>query len=129
MENPMLLHPYFGVFIIFVFTFLAFNTTLRVQRFISRKLADKRNDKLKLSAYECGPLPIKQQNRISHQFYIIAMLFILFDVEVIFMFPWAIDFKALGIFGFMEMLSFLSFLIIGFVYAWKRGALSWHNIK
>ncbi|PAF44276.1 NAD(P)H-quinone oxidoreductase subunit 3 [Helicobacter sp. 11S02596-1] len=129
MSDPMLEHPYFGVFILFIFTFLAFNTTLRIQRFISRKLAIKRNEKLKLAAYECGPLPIKQPNRISHHFYIIAMLFILFDVEVIFMFPWAVDFKRLGVFGFVEMLSFIAFLTIGFIYAWKRGALSWHNIK
>ncbi|PAF49784.1 NADH dehydrogenase [Helicobacter sp. 12S02232-10] len=129
MNYSMLEHPYFGVFILFIFTFLAFNTTLRIQRFISRKLADKKNEKLKLAAYECGPLPIKQQNRISHQFYIMAMLFILFDVEVIFMFPWAVDFKALGVFGFVEMLSFIAFLTIGFIYAWKRGALSWHNMK
>ncbi|PAF42203.1 NAD(P)H-quinone oxidoreductase subunit 3 [Helicobacter sp. 11S03491-1] len=129
MENPMLLHPYFGVFILLIFTFLAFNTTLRIQRFISRKLADKKNEKLKLAPYECGPLPLKQQNKISHQFYIMAMLFILFDVEVIFMFPWAVDFKALGMFGFIEMLSFIIFLSIGFIYAWKRGALSWHDMK
>lgn len=129
MTTSMLEHPYFGVFILFIFTFLAFNTTLRIQRFISRKLATKNNDKLKLAPYECGPLPIKQQNKISHQFYVMAMLFILFDVEVIFMFPWAVNFRHLGLFGFVEMLSFIAFLAIGFIYAWKRGALSWQNIK
>lgn len=122
-------HPYFGVFILLILSYIAFSNTLRIQRFVSRKLADKRNDKLKLAPYECGPLPVLQQNRISHQFYIFAMLFILFDVEVVFMFPWAVDFKRLGMLGFIEMLSFIVFLTVGFVYAWKRGALSWQSIK
>lgn len=129
MEDPALQHPYFGVFILLILSYIAFSNTLRIQRFISRKLADKKNDKLKLAPYECGPLPISQQNRISHQFYIFAMLFILFDVEVIFMFPWAVDFKRLGIFGLIEVLSFIVFLSVGFIYAWKRGALTWQSIK
>lgn len=122
-------HPYFGVFILLILSYIAFSNTLRIQRFVSRKLADKKNDKLKLAPYECGPLPVSQQNRISHQFYIFAMLFILFDVEVVFMFPWAVDFKRLGMLGFIEMLSFIVFLTVGFIYAWKRGALSWQSIK
>lgn len=129
MEDPALQHPYFGVFILLILSYIAFSNTLRIQRFISRKLADKKNDKLKLAPYECGPLPISQQNRISHQFYIFAMLFILFDVEVVFMFPWAVDFKRLGILGLIEVLSFIVFLSVGFIYAWKRGALTWQSIK
>lgn len=129
MEDPALQHPYFGVFILLILSYIAFSNTLRIQRFISRKLADKKNDKLKLAPYECGPLPIYQQNRISHQFYIFAMLFILFDVEVVFMFPWAVDFKRLGILGLIEVLSFIVFLSVGFIYAWKRGALTWQSIK
>lgn len=129
MEDPALQHPYFGVFILLILSYIAFSNTLRIQRFISRKLADKKNDKLKLAPYECGPLPISQQNRISHQFYIFAMLFILFDVEVVFMFPWAVDFKRLGILGLIEVLSFIIFLSVGFIYAWKRGALTWQSIK
>jgi len=58
-----------------------------------------------------------------------ALLFLLFDVEIIFMFPWAVDFKVLGWFGFAEMLMFIGLLAIGFVYAWKKGALEWHNIR
>ena len=71
----------------------------------------------------------KQPNTISVQFYLIALLFILFDVEIIFMFPWAVDFKALGWFGLVEMILFILLLAIGFVYAWKKGALEWHSIK
>ncbi|MBD3798228.1 MAG: NAD(P)H-quinone oxidoreductase subunit 3 [Campylobacterales bacterium] len=122
-------HPYFGVFVLFVLTFVAFNATLNLQRFISRKLAKRDTEKIKMSIYECGPEVTKQPNTISVQFYLIALLFILFDVEIIFMFPWAIDFKPLGWFGFVEMVLFILLLAIGFVYAWKKGALEWHSIK
>ena len=59
----------------------------------------------------------------------VAVLFILFDVEIIFMFPWAVDFKILGIFGLVEMVLFIVLLTIGFVYAWKKGALDWQSIR
>ncbi len=116
-------HPYFGVFVIFVFTFGAFLMTTFLSRFAGRKLANKNTQKLKLAPYECGLAPTKQPNRISSQFYIMALLFILFDVEIIFMFPWAVDFKVLGAFGFIEMVLFVLLLVIGFVYAWRKGAL------
>ncbi len=122
-------HPYFGIFVLFILTFVAFSATLNLQRFISRKLARLDTEKLKMSIYECGPEVTKQPNTISVQFYLIALLFILFDVEIIFMFPWAVDFKALGWFGLVEMILFILLLAIGFVYAWKKGALEWHSIK
>lgn len=74
-------------------------------------------------------MALKQPNRVSHHFYIMAMLFILFDVEIVFMFPWAIDFKKLGLFGLVEMLGFVFFLAIGFIYALKRNALSWQKLE
>jgi len=122
-------HPYFGVFVLFALTAIAFPATLWAARFVSRKFARLDTERLKLSIYECGPEVTKQPNTISAQFYLIALLFILFDVEIIFMFPWAIDFKLLGWFGFVEMLLFILLLTIGFVYAWKKGALEWHSIK
>ncbi|MDY0195081.1 MAG: NAD(P)H-quinone oxidoreductase subunit 3 [Sulfurovaceae bacterium] len=122
-------HPYFGIFVLFILTFVAFSATLGLQRFVSRKLARLDTEKLKMSIYECGPEVTKQPNTISVQFYLIALLFILFDVEIIFMFPWAVDFKALGWFGLVEMILFILLLAIGFVYAWKKGALEWHSIK
>jgi NADH-quinone oxidoreductase subunit A len=122
-------HPYLGVFILFALTAVAFPATLFAARFISRKLAKLDTEKLKLTIYECGPEVTKQPNTISAQFYLIALLFILFDVEIIFMFPWAIDFKLLGWFGFAEMILFILLLAIGFIYAWKKGALEWHSIK
>jgi len=122
-------HPYFGAFVLFMLTVVAFPATLALQRFISTKLAKQDTQKLKLSIYECGPQPNKQKNSISVQFYLIALLFILFDVEIAFMFPWAIDFRALGMFGFIEMIMFIALLAIGFIYAWRKGALQWHSIK
>lgn len=122
-------HPYFGVFVLFALTAVAFPATLWAARFVSRKFARLDTERLKLSIYECGPEVTKQPNTISAQFYLIALLFILFDVEIIFMFPWAIDFKLLGWFGFAEMILFIVLLAIGFVYAWKKGALEWHSIK
>jgi len=129
MENMATAHPYFGAFVFFVLTFVAFIATTNISRFVSRKLARLDNEKLKLSIYECGPEVSRQPNKISAQFYLFALLFILFDVEIIFMFPWAIDFKVLGMFGFVEMIIFIVLLAIGFIYAWKKGALEWHSIK
>lgn len=129
MEHVGISHPYFGVFILFVLTFGAFTMTTVAARFVSRAMAAKDTEKIKLSVYECGPEVTKQPNRISPQFYLFALLFLLFDVEIVFMFPWAIDFKLLGWFGFAEMMLFILLLAIGFVYAWKKGALEWHNIK
>jgi len=122
-------HPYFGAFMLLLITFSVFSVTLFVARFVSHKLARLDTEKLKLTVYECGPEVTKQPNAISTQFYLFALLFILFDVEIIFMFPWAIDFKILGWFGFVEMILFILLLTIGFIYAWKKGALEWHSIK
>ncbi len=122
-------HPYFGVFVMFALTFGAFIATTVLARLVSRRLARLDTEKLKTTLYECGPEVTKQPNSISPQFYLMALLFILFDVEIIFMFPWAVNFTTLGWFGFVEMILFILLLTIGFVYAWKKGALTWHSIK
>jgi len=129
MEHMDFAHPYFGAFIMFIVTFGAFTATTMLSRFVSRKLARLDTEKLKCTIYECGPEVTKQPNTISVQFYLMALLFILFDVEIIFMFPWAVDFVVLGWFGFIEMITFIVLLAIGFIYAWKKGALEWHSIK
>jgi NADH-quinone oxidoreductase subunit A len=129
MEHIVTSNPYFGIFVLFVVTFGAFTGTTIIARLASRALAAKDSEKIKLSVYECGPEVTKQPNRLSPQFFLFALLFLLFDVEIIFMFPWAVDFKVLGWFGFVEMISFIVLLTIGFVYAWKKGALEWHNIR
>jgi NADH-quinone oxidoreductase subunit A len=129
MEHINTANTYFGVFVLFALTFGAFFMTTNIARLVSRAMATKDTEKIKLSVYECGPEITKQPNRLSPQFYLFALLFILFDVEIVFMFPWAVDFKYLGWFGFVEMMTFILLLAIGFVYAWKKGALEWHNIK
>lgn len=89
-------------------------------------LGPKRKSKLKLEAFECG---IESQGNaripFSIKYFLVAILFVLFDVEVIFMYPWAINFKSLGMFGFLEMLTFMGVLLLGFFYIIKRGALKW----
>ncbi len=122
-------HPYFGAFVLLVLTTGAFIATTVLSRFVGRYLARKDTEKLKLTIYECGPEASRQPNRLSAQFYLFALLFILFDVEIIFMFPWAVDFRPLGWFGLVEMILFILLLSIGFIYAWKKGALEWHSIK
>jgi NADH-quinone oxidoreductase subunit A len=129
MTHVDMAHPYFGVFVMFVITFTAFIATTVLSRIVSRKFARLDTEKLKTTLYECGPEVTKQPNSISAQFYLMALLFILFDVEIVFMFPWAVDFKVLGWFGFVEMILFILLLAIGFIYAWKKGALEWHSIK
>jgi NADH-quinone oxidoreductase subunit A len=76
--------------------------------------------------YESGMRPIGPgSRRMPVRFYLVAMLFILFDIEVVFFLPWAIVFRKLGLFGFVEMLIFIVILLVGYVYAWKKGALEW----
>ena len=93
---------------------------------MSRLIGVKKPTEVKLSPYECGmPLLGSAQERFSIKFYIIAMLFILFDIEAVFLYPWAVMFKRLGIFGFVEMGVFIIILLVGFIYVWKKGALEW----
>ncbi len=80
----------------------------------------------KLMPYECGIDPHDNaRSRYTVRFYIVAILFVVFDVETIFLFPWAVQFKALGMFGFVEMMIFLAILVVGYVWIWKKGALDW----
>ncbi len=80
----------------------------------------------KLSPYECGIDPeTDARERISVRFYIIAILFVIFEVETIFLFPWAVNYDQLALFGLIEMFIFLGILIVGYFYVWKTGALEW----
>src|SRR5688500_1117870 len=80
----------------------------------------------KLAPYESGMRPIgPAMRRMPVRFYLVAVLFILFDIEVIFFLPWAVTFRQLGLFGFVEMLVFIGVLFVGYVWVWKRGALEW----
>jgi NADH-quinone oxidoreductase subunit A len=85
-----------------------------------------RDQEGKLEPYECGVEPVRDaRQRFSVRFYIVAMLFLIFDVETIFLFPWAVQFRQLALFGFVEMVIFIAILVFGYAYAWKRGALEW----
>ncbi|MEA3335441.1 MAG: NADH-quinone oxidoreductase subunit A [Chloroflexota bacterium] len=89
-------------------------------------LGPRRPNKAKMEAYESGVLPYSDaRRRFPVQYYVVAVLFILFDIEVIFLYPWAVVLRQLKLFGLIEMAVFLAILIIGFVYVWRKGALEW----
>jgi NADH-quinone oxidoreductase subunit A len=80
----------------------------------------------KLSTYECGEEPLGDSRiRFNNRFYVVALIFIIFDVEVVFLFPWALVFKDLGWFAFAEMMAFLAILFVGYAYVWRNGDLEW----
>ncbi|HRG58078.1 MAG TPA: NADH-quinone oxidoreductase subunit A [Bacteroidia bacterium] len=93
---------------------------------VTHILGPKKKSKIKLDTFECG---IESQGNarmpFSIKYFLVAILFVLFDVEVIFMYPWAVNFKNLGMFGFLEMIMFMGFLLLGFFYIVKKGALKW----
>lgn len=91
-------------------------------------LGPKRKSKVKLEAFECG-IESKGNARIPFniKYFLVAILFVLFDVEVIFMYPWAVNFKHLGLTGFIEMVTFMALLLVGFFYLLKKGALKWEE--
>ncbi len=83
-------------------------------------------DPEKNSPYECGMPPLMEAHeRFSVRFYLLGILFLLFDVEALFLFPWAVRYDALGLFGFIEMMLFIAILLVGYFYAWRKGALEW----
>ena len=89
-------------------------------------VAYQQPDPEKLSAYECGFNAFDDARmKFDVRFYLVAILFIIFDLEVAFLFPWAIVLQEIGMFGFLAMLVFLGILVVGFVYEWKKGALEW----
>jgi NADH-quinone oxidoreductase subunit A len=109
------------------FLFIAVVGVLIPLTLVLAKLVRPENpNKTKLMAYECGIDPVDNaRGRYTVRFYIVAILFVVFDVETIFLFPWAVQFKMLGMFGFIEMMIFLAILVVGYVWIWKKGALEW----
>ena len=94
--------------------------------FLNFALAPNNPDPEKLSAYECGFEPFNDSRmEFDVRFYLVAILFIIFDLEIAFLFPWAISLGKIGIFGFVSMMIFLFILTVGFIYEWKKGALDW----
>jgi NADH-quinone oxidoreductase subunit A len=94
---------------------------------VSRAFRPNRPNPVKLSAYECGndPVRLPRGERFSVKFYVVAMLFIIFDIETIFLFPWAVTFRQLGLFGLGEMTVFIGLVFVAYVYVWKKGGLDW----
>ena len=119
---PSLLSDYLPL-VVFVILGALISTALLAAPFL---LAYKSPDAEKLSAYECGFNPFDDARmKFDVRFYLVSLLFIIFDLEVAFLFPWAVAFHDVGAFGFWSMLLFLFVLTIGFVYEWNKGALEW----
>jgi len=94
----------------------------------SSLVGHRRPSRAKTQAYECGVLPTGDAREpFSVKFYLVAMVFILFDVEAIFLLPWALVYRDLRIFGFVEMLLFILIVLVGYIYLWKKGALDWYR--
>ncbi len=110
-----------------IFLFLVVATALPVVTLLAAKLVRPSAPSLtKLEAYECGiKAASDSRGRYTVRFYIVAILFVIFDVETIFLFPWAVRYKQLGWFGVAEVAVFLAILIVGYVWAYKKGALEW----
>lgn len=113
---------YLPIFIFIALAFLFPIVLLAVLRWVRPSVPHK----AKLSPYECGVDPAYQpRERYTVRYYIVAILFVVFDVETVFLFPWAIRYDVLGLLGLVEMLVFLGILIVGFIWLWKQGALEW----
>ena len=110
---------------ILIFIFIAFAIAVGMT-VISFVVGETKPDKEKLSAYECGFEAFDDaRGRFDVRFYLVAILFIIFDLEIVFLFPWAISLGKIGIIGFWSMMIFILILTIGFIYEWKIGALDW----
>ncbi|MBN1304849.1 MAG: NADH-quinone oxidoreductase subunit A [Anaerolineales bacterium] len=107
--------------------FVFFSTAIAVTAILLGGLfGPRRKSEVKSEPYESGMIPIGPgTRRMPVRFYLVAVLFILFDIEVVFFLPWAVSFRKLGLFGLIEMFIFIGILLVGYFYAWKKGALEW----
>lgn len=113
---------YFGILV----AFLLAGGIAGAFLFLASTLGPKRPTPAKSEPFECGKEPFAlPAGHLSVKFYLVGMLFILFDIELVFLFPWAVVFRHLGWSGLVEMAAFLSVVVVGFIYAWKKGALEW----
>jgi NADH-quinone oxidoreductase subunit A len=110
------------------FMFIAALGFVATSMFFTHRLGPKKKSEIKSEAFECG---IESQGNartpFSIKYFLVAILFVLFDVEVIFMYPWAVNFKNLGVLGLIEMFMFMSFLVVGLIYVIRKGALTWEK--
>ena len=116
------LFEYLGILI-----FIGIAAVMAVAMILGSILAGvRRPDTEKLSSWECGFEPFEDtRSKFDVRFYLVAILFIIFDLEIAFLFPWAVSLGDIGMFGFWSMITFLGVLTIGFIYEWKKGALDW----
>ncbi len=119
------LNPYLGILLLTV----AAGGFLLTMVLLSAFLGPKKETKTKQMPWECGAIPVGsvREQRFSIRFYLVAMLFILFDIEVIFMYPWAVVLEQMGMFALLQMLSFMAVLVVGLIYVWKKGVLNWND--
>lgn len=116
------LTKYFPI-LLFIFIALGFGV---ITLLISYLVQPKYPEPEKLSAYECGSEPFSDARMpFPVRYYIFAMLFVIFDIEVIFLYPWAVTFDKLGLIGLVEMLIFIALFLVAYIYAWRKGALEW----
>jgi NADH-quinone oxidoreductase subunit A len=121
-EQPVMLIEYFPV-LLFILIGVAFGF---VPLLAGKLVGPSRPDPEKLSPYECGFEAFEDTRmKFDVRYYLVAILFILFDLEIAFLFPWAIVLEEIGMFGFVAMMIFLGILVVGFIYEWKKGALDW----
>jgi NADH-quinone oxidoreductase subunit A len=115
-------HPYFPLLILFGLAGIVIAALLLV----AQNVGPKSTNPAKAEPFESGNPPRGDARiRFSVRFYLVAMLFLIFDLEVVFLYPWAIVFRQLGVFGLIEMGIFIGILLIGFIYVWRKGALEW----
>jgi len=113
---------YFPI-LLYIFVTLAFGV---MTLFLSSLVQPKYPEPEKLSTYECGSEPFSDARMpFPVRYYIFAMLFVIFDIEVIFLYPWAVVFTKVGVIGLIEMLVFIALFLVAYVYAWRKGALEW----
>ena len=113
----------YSAILIFIVLALGFGVVTLV---LSYLVQPKYPEVEKLSTYECGSEPFSDSRMpFPVRYYVIAMLFVIFDIEVIFLYPWAVTFRQLGVIGFIEMMIFIGLFVVAYVYAWRKGALEW----
>lgn len=124
MVAPSVPQEYLGIFVLLIFSLL-FGTLIL---FLGRYFRLSRPYREKLIAYESGNEPTREPRmRFSVKFYLIAILFVVFDIEAIYLYPWAVTYDMLGLFALVEMLLFIFLLLVAYVYAWKKGVLQWEK--
>ena len=117
-----MLKGYFPILLFFILS----GITVVGMVFLSWFMGRSRSSSAALTPYECGMEPVGDaEKKFSIRFYVIAMLFIIFDIEAAFLYPWALIFKQQILFAFVEMMVFIAILFIGYIYLWKKGALEW----